>query len=90
MNDMDFQAALKSHTAKFKELAKKLSSDSGWDGGWIGLADEERKVIADFKSFSTISAAALGVNFKIASASPTDLFLIKSITILTFLEEMRA
>lgn len=52
MNGMDFQAALKSHTAKFKELAKKLSSDSGWDGGWIGLADEERKVIADFKSFA--------------------------------------
>ena len=32
MNDMDFQTALKSHTAKFKELAQKMSSDSGWDG----------------------------------------------------------
>ena len=46
--------------------------------------------IADNNNFSTIGAAALGVNFNIAKASPTFLFLIKSITTLTFLEEIRA
>ena len=46
--------------------------------------------IADFKSFSSNGLAAFGVRSKVASATSTGLFLIRSKTICTFLGEMRA
>ena len=53
MNEMDFQVALKSYTVKLNELAEKIKNRKSWfwDDEARELADEQRKVIADFKNF---------------------------------------
>lgn len=53
MSDMDFQSALSFHTAKMKEVSKKLNDavDGKSNCDMRVLAAEQEKAIAEFKDF---------------------------------------